>query len=136
MTDRDGVCFIKRNEKITKKEVPEKFGDLLAKHMKVEEFIGRQKHTAKVIPADELEKHDTALFELNHEFEIHYTLSDIMVDFEVDRKAGEVTVKKLWRYQGKYEMETRIYYIENYNKTWRAWTAVPTKDAMAAEEWK
>ena len=135
MPDRDGICFIKRNEKITKKEVPEKFGDLLAKHTKAEEFIGRQKHTAKVIPADELEKHDTALFEVNIEGG-HYTLSDIMVDFEVDRKAGEVTAKKLWRYQGTYEMETRTYYIENYNKTWRAWMAVPTEEARREESWK
>ena len=134
--DRGKICFTKRTEKITEKEVQKKFGDLITKHKKVQEFIGRPKQTANVITEEDLEKYDTALFELNVEDIIHYTLSDIMVDFEVDRKAGEVTVKKLWRYRGKYEMEIRKYYIENYNRTWRAWSAVPTESARRAEEWE
>ena len=135
-TDRGEILFTKRTEKITEKEVQNKFGDLITKHKKVEEFIGRPKQTAKVITEEDLEKYDTALFELNVEGRIYYTLSDIMVDFEVNRQAGEVTVKKLWRYRGKYEMEIRKYYIENYNRTWRAWTAVPTESARREVKWK
>ena len=123
------ICFIRDMKEIDRKEIPDIFGDVIRKHDKVEAFMARGKKNARVIPADKLELYDVALFQIKGKDMIRpYSLSDIMVDFEIDRKTGKVTAKKLYRYREKYELETRTYYIGNYNRTWRAWTALPEEN--------
>lgn len=125
----DMVCYTSKREEISKKDIPSLFGDPLEKHKKVEEFILRSRAKARVIPAKELEKHEVALFQAGAKGLMDYSLSDIMVDFEIDQKTGKVTAEKLWRYMGKNELETRTYYMGNYGKTWRAWSAIPEGEA-------
>ena len=87
-----------------------------------------------IIPIEELEKHKAALFQtVNNDYFQEYSLEDVLIDFEVDREKGKVKAQKLMRTFGEYELETRIYYIENYGKTWRAWAALPTR--AAAQRW-
>ena len=93
------------------------------------DFMKRPKTDAKIIPVEELEMHKIALFQNNHPLELNeYSLSDILNNFEVNRETGKVTAEKIWYRLSNFEIEKRTYYIENYNKTWRAWTALPEDD--------
>ena len=133
MNKEDIICK-RKCEIVSRKNVRYVFGSIYTKRIKIEQFLHRKK-TNTPIPANELEKHDVALFQpnhLEHGFE-EYTLSDIMVDFEIDKEHGEITARKLYYYNGRHEIETRTYYIENYGKTWIAWAALPTREA--ARRW-
>lgn len=131
---KENICFTRKMEKILKKEIRSAVGDVYEKHQKIEEFLNRDK-TAKIIKADDLGKHDVALFQTSviQETEFQpYSLSDILVDFQID--GDKVTAKKLYRFMGEYELETRTYFLSNYGKTWRAWAALPKR--RAAEVWE
>ena len=122
----DSVCYIRSIKEIKQKEIPLEFGNVTLKQLKTQDFIARKKSSAKIIPVDKLWMYEAALFQIHGvDMITPYRLSDILVDFEVDKKTGKVTAKKLYKHNGKYEMETRIYYTGNYNQTWRAWTALP-----------
>lgn len=130
--EKEHICYIHKSIRITEEEFKSINKDLLNKHQKIKEFIGRDRKDAKLIPEEELVNHDIAFFQLlqmppAEQIYFSDSLSNIMVDFLVDREKGEVTAKKWWRFRGEVGMETRIYLLENYNKTWRAWTAVPEK---------
>ena len=130
MINKADICFTIKTKPIREKEINVQFGNVFEKHKKVVEFMKRNK-TDKIIPVKELGKHDAALFQtllIPHELQ-EYSLSDIMVDFEIDYETGTVTAKKLFRCLGRYEMETRVYYLDNYGKTWRAWSALPKREA-------
>ena len=127
--EAETVCYTSKREEISTKEIPSLFGDILEKHKKMEEFILRSRTKAQVIPAEELGKYGTALFQAAARGLMEYSLSDIMVDFEIDQRTGKVTATKLWRYRGKNELETRTYFMGNYGKTWRAWSALPEDEA-------
>ena len=127
--EMDEVCYIHKSEEIRREEIPAKIGNVMELADKIKAFMARDKKGAMVIPAEELEQHDTALFQ-NHIIGegdplLLYSPGDIMTGFKVDRATGKVIVKKLYRFRGDYLMETRTYLIRNYGKTWRAWTAMP-----------
>ena len=133
------ICYTRTIEDISQEDIAKRFGDVMKKYYMVKEFMARETKGARIICADELELHEVALFQINHEGimdTVHlYYLSDIMAEFEVDRNTGTVKAKKLYRLMGKYKLETRIYYIGNYGKTWRAWTAVPAEEEAKGAEW-
>ena len=126
----ESVCYTSKREKVTYKDILKKFGDIQEKHNKIAEFMKRNKTDAKVIPIEELGNHEVALFQsfAKESFQT-YSLSDIMVDFQIEPETGKVTVLKLYRFRGEEWMETRTYWTGNYNKTWRAWTALPPRQS-------
>ena len=127
--DYEAICYIAKREDIKRKDINKVFGNIKKKHEKIVEFMHRSKTTAKVISIEDLGKHDVALFQCNQKETFQdYSLCDIMVDFTIDRMTGEVTVKKLLRWNRKWVLETRKYYTGNYGKTWRAWTALPNRE--------
>lgn len=125
---KEEICFTKRMETISEDQIGYEFGNTFEKHEKIEKFLCRNK-TETPIPIEKLGEYDAALFQNAWQ---DYSLADIMVDFKIDKEKGEVTAKKLFRCRGEYELETRIYFIDNYGKTWRAWAAIPTREAA---EW-
>lgn len=128
--NKEDICFVRKCEIVSRKKAHSVIGDIITKRIKIEQFLHRKK-TNTPIPADELEKHDVALFQPNHlEYDFQdYLLSDIMVDFEIDKEHGKITARKLYYYNGRHEIETRTYYMGNYGKTWRAWASLPTRKA-------
>lgn len=121
------ICYTQKQEPIGKNEITVKIGNILEMADKIKKFMNRNKKSAMVIPVEELEQHDTALFQTNTDWTTgsNYCLENILTGFQVDRTKGRVTAKKLYKFRGEYIMETRTYLIRNYGKTWRAWTALP-----------
>ena len=132
--NNEDVCYVRKREFIKKKEIRVLFGDVIQKREKTKAFIIQRK-TDVPIPISELEKYEAALFQHHHNNDEwpEYLLEDILVDYEIKADRGEVTAKKLFYHMGKYELETRTYYLGNYGKTWRAWKALPTEEA--ARKW-
>ena len=134
--NKEDICFTRKMEKILKEEIRSAVGDVYEKHQKVEEFLKRDK-TAEIIKAEDLGKHDVALFQTivdtyKEEGFQAYSISNILVDFQID--GDKVTAKKLYRFRCEYELETRTYFLSNYGKTWRAWAALPKR--REAEAWE
>ena len=131
--NKEDICYTRKTGIISRKKINSVFGDIITKRKKIEQFLHNEK-TETPIPVDELREHDVALFQTSiHEGRQEYLLEDIMVDFEIDKEKGEVTARKLIYYNRVHELETRIYYLDNYGKTWRAWAALPTREA--AQRW-
>lgn len=129
---KEDICFVHKSRTIRRHEINKLFGNIYEKRARAHEFLKKRK-TDKIIPIEELEKHKAALFQTVNSYHFQeYSLEDVLIDFKVDREKGEVKAQKLIVF-GEYELETRIYYIENYGKTWRAWDALPTRDA--ARRW-
>ena len=139
MIDKEHVCYERKRREIRKKDINRLFGNAFLKRMKIERFLKQEKTTASVIPVEELWKHEVALFQNNQdnpfeELRQEYSLNDILVDYVADYEFKFVRAQKLFYWSDKYILETRVYRLENYNKTWRAWTALPTREK--AREWK
>ena len=130
---KEDICFVRKSRTIGWHEINKLFGSIYEKRVRAHEFFKKRK-TDMIIPIEELEKHKAALFQTVHNNHFQeYSFEDVLIDFKVDREKGEVKAQKLMIALGEYELETRIYYIENYGKTWRAWAALPTRDA--AKRW-
>lgn len=131
--DKQDTCYEHKSIEIGWHEIEKKFGSIYEKKLKVHEFFKREK-TDVVIPVEELEKHHSALFQTIHNNGFQdYSFNDVLIDFQVDKEKGIVKAKKLFKFMQRYFLETRIYYIENYGKTWRAWAALPTR--ASASRW-
>ena len=130
--EEDTICYIRQTEIISRKKVNIIFGSLIDKKNKITEFMHKMKEETP-IQVDELNKHSVALFQNWNEWN-DYSLVNIMVDFDVDMERGEVTGRKLFYYNRHHELETRVYKIKNYGTTWRAWAALPTREA--ARRWE
>ena len=133
--NKEEICYRGKFETINKKKVVEEFGGIIEKRKKVQNFL-KQKKVTEPIRKEDLGKYDTALFQphLNpNPYFQEYSFEDILVDYQIDQEKGTVTAKKLIMSNRMYELVTRVYDLENYNRTWRAWAALPTREAARWE---
>ena len=107
--------------------------ELMQKH--VRNFIGRHEK-ARLLTIDEVKRRKTAFFEIGHmdpDKLITINLSNIITEYKVDGQ--KLLAVKLWRRMNEWTVEKMIFPVENYGRTWRCWSAVPTGEQIRKAVW-
>ena len=107
--------------------------NLTLMQLRVQEFITSKKR-ARPIELKNLKRYHTAWFEHGHPNESTCVpLSNVITGWEIS--GNTLVAVKVWRHNGKTEVERRKYPLENYGKTWRCWSAVPTLGQLERTAW-
>ena len=110
-------------------------GDINITEMRIQtqKFVTSKKR-ARPIVLKNLNRYKTAWFEHGHPNESTCVpLSNVITGWEIS--GNTLVAVKVWRYNGKTEVERRKYPLENYGKTWRCWSAVPTLGQLERTAW-
>ena len=107
--------------------------NLTMMQMRVQEFIN-SKTRARPIKLKNLNRYHTAWFEHGHPNEdLWESLSNVITGWEIS--GNTLIALKVWRRNGVMEVERRKYPLDNYGKTWRCWSAVPTRKQREKTRW-
>ena len=60
-------------------------------------------------------------------------LSNILTEYEITD--SQMIAVKVWKVKGEYTVEVLKFPLENYGKTWRCWSAVPTEEQIRKVKW-
>ena len=97
----------------------------------VKAFINKEEKASVIIGFDSLILYKTVYVEKGHpvfrkDFGnlITINLSNILTEYEITD--SQMIAAKLWKVKGECLVEVLKFQLENYGKTWRCWTAVPT----------
>lgn len=103
-------------------------------------FINSKQKAKVITSVESLALYDTAYFEKGHPvFRKDFgdagmiNLSNVMTDYEITD--SQLIAIKLWRLNHEYKIEVLKFPLENYGKTWRCWTAVPTVGQIRKVKW-
>lgn len=81
----------------------------------------------KIIRKTSLGKH--CLLTIEHKIAISgcwaKSLGFMVMNIKVDRNKGELTGTRIFKIGGEYVYREYTYKLDNYRKTWRAWTRMP-----------
>lgn len=106
----------------------------------VKAFINQTQKARVIAGADSLVNYKTVYVEKGHpvfrkDFGnfIPINLSNILTEYEITD--SQLIAIKLWRVNGVCTVEVLKFPLENYGKTWRCWTAVPTADQIRKVKW-
>ena len=106
----------------------------------VKAFINQKKRARVITDIDSLSLYKTIYVEKGHPVfrkdfgnTIMINMSHILTEYEITD--SQLIAVKLWRFHGKYTVEVLKFPLENYGKTWRCWTAVPTADQIRKVKW-
>ena len=101
--------------------------------IQTQKFVASKKR-ARPIALKNLNRYKTAWFEHGHPNESKgVPLSNVITGWEIS--GNTLVAVKVWRHNGKTEVERRKYPLENYGKTWRCWSAVPTLGQLERTAW-
>ena len=131
MDDKREICCSWTKKIIRRgKDLERCYRTIYQRRPKLRDFLG-QETEPKIIARENLADYDTAFFELNTDlpdWDIR-SIENVMVDYKVDTDKGIVTTENFLHCMGDYKLIliTRKYDLANYQKTWRAWTAMPAK---------
>ena len=97
-----------------------------------QEFISKKK--ARPIELKNLHRYRVAWFEHGHLIDYpRESLSNVITGWKI---SGDTLIAvKVYRYKGEMKVEQRKYLLENYGKTWRCWSAVPTRKQRERTPW-
>ena len=100
---------------------------------RVQKFINSRKKAVPIALKD-LRRYKTAWFEHGHpNVELMESLSHVLTGWKI---CGNVLIAvKIWKRNGEMKVEQRKYPMENYGKTWRCWTAMPTREQRERTVW-
>jgi hypothetical protein len=106
----------------------------------VKAFINQTQKARVITGADSLANYKTVYVEKGHpvfrkDFGnlITINLSNILTEYEITD--SQLVAVKLWKVKGVCTVEVLKFPLENYGKTWRCWTAVPTADQIRKVKW-
>ena len=107
--------------------------ELMQKHVRV--FICKSEK-ARLLTFDEVKRRKTVYFEIGHtrpDELIVINLSNIMTEYKVDGQ--KLLAVKLWQRKNEWTVEKITFPLDNYGKTWRCWSAVPTDEQIRKAVW-
>lgn len=107
--------------------------ELMRKHVRI--FICKSEN-ARLLTFDEVKRRKTVYFEIGHtrpDELIVINLSNIMTEYKVDGQ--KLLAVKLWQRKNEWTVEKITFPVENYGKTWRCWSAVPTDEQIRKAVW-
>ncbi len=107
--------------------------ELMQKHVRV--FICKSEK-ARLLTFDEVKRRKTVYFEIGHtrpDELIVINLSNIMTEYKVDGQ--KLLAVKLWQRKNEWTVEKITFPVDNYGKTWRCWSAVPTDEQIRKAVW-
>ena len=106
----------------------------------VKAFINKDEHARVITGVDSLILYKTVYVEKGHpvfrkDFGnlITINLSNILTEYEITD--CQLIAVKVWKVKGVKTVEVLKFPLENYGKTWRCWTAVPTADQIRKVKW-
>ena len=106
----------------------------------VKAFINKKQKARVITSIDSLISYKTVYIEKGHpvfrkDFGnlITINLSNILTEYEITD--SQLIAVKLWKVKGVQTVEVLKFPLENYGKTWRCWTAVPTADQIRKVKW-
>ena len=106
----------------------------------VKAFINKKQKARVIASIDSLISYKTVYIEKGHpvfrkDFGnlITINLSNILTEYEITD--SQLIAVKLWKVKGVQTVEVLKFPLENYGKTWRCWTAVPTADQIRKVKW-
>lgn len=106
----------------------------------VKAFINKKQKARVITGIDSLISYKTVYVEKGHpvfrkDFGnlITINLSNILTEYEITD--SQLIAVKLWKFKGVQTVEVMKFPLENYGKTWRCWTAVPTADQIRKVKW-
>ena len=107
--------------------------DIEQMRTRVQKFVASKKEAAP-IELKNLRRYKTAWFEHGHpNCELVESLSHVLTGWTI--RGNELIAIKIWRHNGEMQVEQRKYPMENYGKTWRCWTGVPTRLQRERTAW-
>lgn len=107
--------------------------ELMRKHVRI--FICKSEK-ARLLTFDEVKRRKTVYFEIGHtkpDELIVINLSNIMTEYKVDGQ--KLLAVKLWQRKNEWTVEKITFPVENYGRTWRCWSAVPTDEQIRKAVW-
>ena len=107
--------------------------ELMRKH--VRNFI-RKSEKARLLTFDEVKRRKTVYFEVGRtrlDKLIVINLSSIITEYKVDGQ--KLLAVKLWQRKNERIVEKLTFPVENYGRTWRCWSAVPTDEQIRKAVW-
>ena len=107
--------------------------ELMRKRVRV--FICKSEK-ARLLTFDEVKRRKTVYFEIGHtrpDELIVINLSNIMTEYKVDGQ--KLLTVKLWQRKNEWTVEKITFPVENYGRTWRCWSAVPTDEQIRKAVW-
>ena len=109
--------------------------DLELMRKRVRNFICKSEK-ARLLTFDEVKRRKTVYFEIGHtrpDELIVINLSNIMTEYKVDGQ--KLLAVKLWQRNNEWTVEKITFPVENYGRTWRCWSAVPTDEQIRKAVW-
>lgn len=107
--------------------------ELMRKRVRV--FICKSEK-ARLLTFNEVKRRKTVYFEIGHtrpDELIVINLSNIMTEYKADGQ--KLLAVKLWQRKNEWTVEKITFPVENYGKTWRCWSAVPTDEQIRKAVW-
>lgn len=134
--DSSVVCECKRMS-------PKEYGkeiDLERMAQNVRAFINKKQEARVIANFDSLILYKTVYVENGHPV-FHsllgnapkVNLSNILTEYEITD--SQMIAVKVWKVKGEYTVEVLKFPLENYGKTWRCWSAVPTEEQIRKVKW-
>lgn len=134
--DSSVVCECKRMS-------PKEYGkeiDLERMAQNVRAFINKKQEARVIASFDSLILYKTVYVEKGHPV-FHsllgnapkVNLSNILTEYEITD--SQMIAVKVWKVKGEYTVEVLKFPLENYGKTWRCWSAVPTEEQIRKVKW-
>lgn len=109
--------------------------DLELMRKPVRNFICKSEK-ARLLTFDEVKRRKTVYFEVGRtrlDKLIVINLSSIITEYKVDGQ--KLLAVKLWKRKNEWIVEKLTFPVENYGRTWRCWSAVPTEEQIRKAVW-
>ena len=109
--------------------------DLELMRKRVRNFICKSEK-ARLLTFDEVKRRKTVYFEVGRtrmDKLIVINLSSIITEYKVEDQ--KLLAVKLWRRKNEWIVEKLAFPVENYGRTWRCWSAVPTDEQIRKAVW-
>ena len=97
---------------------------------RVRNFICKSEK-ARLLTFDEVKRRKTVYFEIGRtrmDKLIVINLSSIITEYKVEDQ--KLLAVKLWQRKNEWIVEKLAFPVENYGRTWRCWSAVPTDEQI------
>ena len=102
---------------------------------RVRNFICKSEK-ARLLTFDEVKRRKTVYFEVGRtrmDKLIVINLSSIITEYKVEDQ--KLLAVKLWQRKNEWIVEKMAFPVENYGRTWRCWSAVPTDEQIRKAVW-
>lgn len=122
--NNEEVIFIKKQLELNATEKKEILNEL--QRIKSSQALKRDDEQSKIIRKTDLKNRRELIIEINRPYEaIGRSIAIGLMKVKVDTEKGVLTGVRIIKCLGRYEAEEFTFFMDNYRKTWRAWTRMP-----------